>query len=53
MTSLAVRLDTSSTSQKRGDRGVRERRLGGEGGGQEEEIKKIRQAVKAFKLFQM
>lgn len=58
MTSLAVRLETSSTSQRRGDRRVREReRKEGRnrGGGEEQrrkggnkKKKKIRQAANAF-----
>lgn len=54
MTSLAVRLETSSTSQRREERRVRERREGEkqrrrrEEGGRKGTRKKIRQAANAF-----
>lgn len=52
MTSLAVRLETSSTSQGREERRVRERKKergrGGRGGTRKQTNKKIRQAAKAF-----
>lgn len=49
MTSLAVRLETSSTSQRREDRRVRERKQErNRGGGKTRKKKKIRQAANAF-----
>lgn len=52
MTSLAVRLETSSTSQKEGrEKSQRERSRGGRGGGggdKKKKKKKIRQAANAF-----